>query len=46
MVIYGAVLIAIVMFAPRGLLGLGLSVRRLWSRPAAPAEAPQEVARG
>jgi branched-chain amino acid transport system permease protein len=46
-VIYGAVLIAIVMFAPRGLLGLGVSVRRLWSRPAAPApEAPQEVAGG
>jgi len=35
MVIYGAVLILIVMFAPRGLLGLGHSVRRLWSRQAA-----------
>jgi branched-chain amino acid transport system permease protein len=34
MVIYGAVLILIVMFAPRGLLGLGQSVRRLWSRQA------------
>lgn len=34
MVIYGVVLIVIVMFAPRGLLGLGQSVRALWSRPA------------
>jgi branched-chain amino acid transport system permease protein len=31
MIIYGAVLIAIVMFAPRGLLGIGQSVRSLWS---------------
>ena len=46
MVIYGVVLVAIVMFAPRGLLGLGVSVRRLWSRPAAPAQAPQEVPGG
>ena len=47
MVIYGAVLIAIVMFAPRGLLGLGRSVRGLWKQgQAQPAEAPQEVARG
>lgn len=48
MVIYGAVLIVIVMFAPRGLLGMGQSVRRLWSRPSpAAAEEPrQEVARG
>jgi branched-chain amino acid transport system permease protein len=45
MVIYGAVLIAIVMFAPRGILGLGQSVRGLWSRGTVPAP-PQEVARG
>ena len=45
MVIYGAVLILIVMFAPRGLLGLGRSVRSLWSRPRA-AEPPPEVLRG
>jgi branched-chain amino acid transport system permease protein len=32
MIIYGAVLIAIVMFAPRGLLGAGASVRALWRR--------------
>lgn len=32
MVIYGTVLILIVMFAPRGILGLGQSVRALWSR--------------
>lgn len=32
MVIYGMVLVLIVMFAPRGLLGIGESVRRLWSR--------------
>ncbi len=31
MVIYGVVLVAIVMFAPRGLLGIGQSVRGLWS---------------
>jgi branched-chain amino acid transport system permease protein len=45
MVIYGAVLIAIVMFAPRGLLGLGRSVRALWTR-AGVARAPREVAGG
>jgi branched-chain amino acid transport system permease protein len=45
MVIYGAVLVAIVMFAPRGILGLGQSVRNLWSRPRA-AEPTQEVLRG
>nr|WP_255428194.1 branched-chain amino acid ABC transporter permease [Ramlibacter cellulosilyticus] len=45
MVIYGAVLVAIVMFAPRGILGLGQSVRSLWSRPRV-AEPPQEVLRG
>lgn len=41
MIVYGVVLIAIVMFAPRGLLGLGQSVRSLWARaerPAPPAE--------
>ena len=41
MIIYGAVLIAIVMFAPRGLLGLGQSVRALWSRSGAPAPAAE-----
>jgi branched-chain amino acid transport system permease protein len=48
MVIYGAVLIAIVLFAPRGLLGMGQSVRGLWSRarPAADAEAPKEATGG
>lgn len=49
MVIYGAVLIAIVMFAPRGLLGLGQSVRTLWSRPRtlpAPAAEAQEGTHG
>ena len=46
MVIYGCVLIAIVMFAPRGILGLGRSVRGLWSRGAVAAPPPQEVARG
>ena len=30
MVIYGAVLVLIVMFAPRGIAGLGVSVRRVW----------------
>ena len=45
MVIYGAVLIVIVMFAPRGILGLGRSVRGLWSRGTVPPP-PQEVARG
>ncbi|HEY0825610.1 MAG TPA: branched-chain amino acid ABC transporter permease [Ramlibacter sp.] len=44
MVIYGAVLIAIVMFAPRGVLGMGASVRRLWARnPPAPAAEPREA---
>ncbi|HET8746035.1 MAG TPA: branched-chain amino acid ABC transporter permease [Ramlibacter sp.] len=45
MIIYGAVLILIVMFAPRGLLGLGHSVRHLWAgaRPAtAPTAAPPQ----
>jgi branched-chain amino acid transport system permease protein len=49
MVIYGAVLIAIVMFAPRGILGLGHSVRALWKRPAPlppAAEEPQEPVHG
>lgn len=47
MVIYGAVLIVIVMFAPRGVLGLGQSVRRLWSRAQPPsADAAREAARG
>jgi branched-chain amino acid transport system permease protein len=49
MVIYGAVLILIVMFAPRGLLGLGQSVRRLWSRQAAArtaADKPREATGG
>ncbi|AEG92942.1 branched-chain amino acid ABC transporter permease [Ramlibacter tataouinensis] len=32
MVIYGAVLILIVMFAPRGVMGLGQSARALWER--------------
>ena len=32
MVIYGCVLVLIVMFAPRGLLGLGISVREAWRR--------------
>jgi hypothetical protein len=43
MVIYGAVLILIVMFAPRGLLGLGQSVRGLWSRQAGAARAGAEA---
>jgi branched-chain amino acid transport system permease protein len=30
MIIYGSVLVAIVMFAPRGILGVGASVRSLW----------------
>ena len=47
MIIYGAVLILIVMFAPRGLLGIGLSVRRLWSRqPAKSAGAQPREATG
>jgi len=32
MVIYGAVLVLIVMFMPRGIAGLGLSVRTAWKR--------------
>jgi branched-chain amino acid transport system permease protein len=32
MVIYGTVLVVIVMFAPRGVVGTGLSVRSLWAR--------------
>jgi branched-chain amino acid transport system permease protein len=31
MVIYGAVLVLIVIFLPRGIAGLGLSVRQLWT---------------
>jgi branched-chain amino acid transport system permease protein len=52
MVIYGVVLIVIVMFAPRGILGIGQSVRGLWSRtqraPVTPAPTvePRESARG
>ena len=49
MIIYGAVLILIVMFAPRGILGLGQSVRALWRRPSsAPAATAQsrEATRG
>jgi branched-chain amino acid transport system permease protein len=47
MVIYGGVLIAIVMFAPRGLLGLGHSVRTLWARSAStPAPEPRELPHG
>jgi branched-chain amino acid transport system permease protein len=43
MVIYGTVLILIVMFAPRGVLGLGQSVRALWRpAPAKPEPAPAE----
>jgi branched-chain amino acid transport system permease protein len=43
MIIYGVVLIAIVMFAPRGILGIGQSVRGLWSRH--PAAVPPPPAR-
>ncbi|MCG2593749.1 branched-chain amino acid ABC transporter permease [Ramlibacter sp. XY19] len=49
MVIYGVVLVVIVMFAPRGLLGVGQSVRHLWRRatgPAPGAAAAPEDARG
>jgi branched-chain amino acid transport system permease protein len=45
MVIYGGVLVAIVLFAPRGLLGLGQSVRALWSRSAI-AQPPREAIDG
>jgi branched-chain amino acid transport system permease protein len=31
MVIYGTVLVLIVMFLPRGIAGIGLSVRQLWA---------------
>ncbi|MBC7482696.1 MAG: hypothetical protein H7337_12530, partial [Rhizobacter sp.] len=31
MVIYGVVLVAIVIFLPRGIAGIGLSVRQLWA---------------
>jgi branched-chain amino acid transport system permease protein len=49
MIIYGVVLIAIVMFAPRGILGIGQSVRRLWTRQGAvapPAEPREESVHG
>jgi len=46
MIIYGAVLILIVMFAPRGLLGVGRSVRRLWAGRRAPQREPQEHPHG
>jgi branched-chain amino acid transport system permease protein len=49
MIIYGVVLIAIVMFAPRGILGIGQSVRGLWSRQSAvapPAEPREESVHG
>jgi branched-chain amino acid transport system permease protein len=45
MIVYGTVLILIVMFAPRGLLGLGHSVRGLW-RAAVPTPPPQEQVHG
>ena len=35
MVVYGSVLVLIVMFAPRGIAGIGESVRALWQRPGA-----------
>nr|WP_236598734.1 branched-chain amino acid ABC transporter permease [Ramlibacter monticola] len=41
MVIYGTVLILIVMFAPRGLLGVGQSVRCLWAGPRTPLPEPE-----
>jgi branched-chain amino acid transport system permease protein len=31
MVIYGVVLVLIVIFLPRGIVGIGLSVRQLWA---------------
>ena len=34
MVIYGAVLVLIVMFAPRGIAGIGASVRKVWRQGA------------
>ncbi|MEJ8838413.1 branched-chain amino acid ABC transporter permease [Ramlibacter sp. AN1133] len=43
MIIYGAVLILIVMFAPRGLLGLGRSVRGLWAGATAPAAVREQA---
>ena len=45
MIIYGSVLILIVMFAPRGLLGMVRSVRGLWAAAPAPA-APREQGHG
>ncbi|MBA2965351.1 MULTISPECIES: branched-chain amino acid ABC transporter permease [Ramlibacter] len=36
MVIYGSVLVLIVMFAPRGVVGTGRSVRGLWARRGGP----------
>ena len=32
MVIYGSVLVLIVMFLPRGIAGIGVSVKELWAR--------------
>lgn len=46
MIIYGTVLVVIVMFAPRGVLGIGQSVRGLWSRARPKAAEPGEAARG
>lgn len=40
MVIYGSVLVLIVMFAPRGLAGIGRSVRDLWRRSSGKGDAP------
>jgi branched-chain amino acid transport system permease protein len=37
MVIYGTVLVLMVMFAPRGIGGLGRSVRELWNKNKAPS---------
>jgi branched-chain amino acid transport system permease protein len=42
MVIYGAVLVLIVMFMPRGLSGAGLSVRRMLKGAQPPQPAPQQ----
>lgn len=46
MIIYGTVLVVIVMFAPRGVLGIGQSVRGLWSRARPKSAEPGEAARG
>jgi branched-chain amino acid transport system permease protein len=45
MVIYGTVLVLMVMFAPRGIAGLGANVRSLWGRgkPNAPSEDPSDA---